>query len=86
LPNWAHRYAATGEMLRWDDVFSLLDRLTGRHIRRITVGGWLLRAAGSAGDGVKRIYDFNFRCRAKPWNSLHAGPAQTPDAPWKIAV
>ena len=60
LPNGAHRYAATGEMLRWVDVYSLLDRLTGRHIRRITVPGWLLRAAGSAGDVVKRIYDFNF--------------------------
>jgi nucleoside-diphosphate-sugar epimerase len=60
LPNGAHRYAATGEMLRWEDVYSLLDRLTGRHIRRITVPGWLLRAAGSAGDVVKRIYDFNF--------------------------
>lgn len=60
LPNGAHRYAATGEMLRWDDVCSLLDRLTGHHVRRITVPGWLLRAAGSAGDVVKRIYDFNF--------------------------
>jgi dihydroflavonol-4-reductase len=60
LPNGGHRYAATGEMLCWDDVFSLLDRLTGRHIRRITVPGWLLRAAGSAGDVVKRVYDFEF--------------------------
>jgi hypothetical protein len=60
LPNGAHRYAATGEMLRWDDVFSLLNRLAGRHVRRIAVPCWLLRAAGPAGDVVKRIYDFNF--------------------------
>ena len=45
---------------RWDDFFSLLDRLTGRHIRRMTVPGRVLRAAGSACDVVKRIYDFDF--------------------------
>ncbi|MGV0813967.1 NAD-dependent epimerase/dehydratase family protein [Mycolicibacterium boenickei] len=60
LPNGAHRYAATGEMLCWEDVFALLDELTGRHMRRIAVPGWLLRAAGSAGDVVKRVYDFDF--------------------------
>jgi hypothetical protein len=47
-------------MLSWDEFVSLLDRLTGRRIRRITVPGWLLRAAGSVGDVVKRVYDFDF--------------------------
>lgn len=60
LPAGAHRYAAAGEMLCWEEVFSLLDNLTGRHIRRIAVPGWCLRAAGSVGDVVKRVYDFNF--------------------------
>ena len=60
MPPGAHRYAATGEMLSWDEFVSLLDRLTGRRIRRITVPGWLLRAAGSVGDVVKRVYDFDF--------------------------
>jgi dihydroflavonol-4-reductase len=60
LPAGPHRYAAAGEMLTWPGYFHLLDSLTGRHIRRIHVPGGLLRAAGSAGDAVKRLYDFDF--------------------------
>jgi dihydroflavonol-4-reductase len=60
LPAGPHRYAAAGEMLSWSDCFLLLDSLIGRHIRRIRVPGGLLRAAGSAGDMVKRFYDFDF--------------------------
>ncbi|HSS24133.1 MAG TPA: NAD-dependent epimerase/dehydratase family protein [Mycobacterium sp.] len=55
-----HRYAAAGQMLTYSDYFHLLDSLTGRRIRRIRVPGGLLRAAGSAGDVVKRFYDFDF--------------------------
>ena len=55
-----HRYAAAGEMLTWSDYFQLLDNLIGHRIRRIRVPGGLLRAAGSAGDVVKRFYDFDF--------------------------
>lgn len=56
----AHRYAAAAEMLSWDEVYALLERLTGPHIRRIRVPGRLLRAAGSVGDVVKRVHDFNY--------------------------
>ena len=60
LPSGMHRYAAAGEMLTWSDYFQLLDNLIGHRIRRIRVPGGLLRAAGLAGDVVKRFYDFDF--------------------------
>jgi len=60
-PGPPQRHAAAGEMLRWPEVYALLDRLTGRRVRRLPVPGALLRAAGSVGDIVKhRIYDFDF--------------------------
>jgi dihydroflavonol-4-reductase len=55
-----HRYAAAGPMLPWAEVYRLLDRITGARVRRFPVPGALLRAAGTLGDLVKRIYDFNF--------------------------
>ncbi len=60
LPAGTHRYAAAGEMLSWSDCFHLLDSLIGHRVRRVRVSGGLLRAAGSAGDVVKRFYDFDF--------------------------
>ncbi len=56
----AHRYAAAAEMLSWAEVYALLERLTGARLRRFRVPGRLLRAAGSVGDVVKRVRDFNF--------------------------
>jgi dihydroflavonol-4-reductase len=60
LPDGLHRYAAAGEMLTWPDYFQLLDSLIGHRVRRIRVPGGLLRAAGTAGDAINRLYDFNF--------------------------
>ncbi len=60
LPAGPHRYAAAGEMLAWSELFPLLDSLTGTRVRRIRVPGRLLRAAGSVGDVIKRVYDFSF--------------------------
>jgi dihydroflavonol-4-reductase len=55
-----HRYAAAAEMLSWAEVHSLLENLTGNRVRRLRAPGWLMRAAGSVGEGMKRIYDFDF--------------------------
>jgi dihydroflavonol-4-reductase len=60
LPPGAHRYAAAAEMLSWAEVHSLVENLTGTRVRRIRVPGRVLRAAGSVGDVVKRIHDFDF--------------------------
>jgi len=60
LPAGPHRYAAAGEALRWREVYDLIDRLTGERLRRISVPGGLMRAAGSVGDAVKRVWDFSF--------------------------
>ena len=60
LPPGPHRYGAAGEMLPWAEVYELLDRITGGRVRRFPVPGWLMRAAGSVGDVVKRVWDFNF--------------------------
>lgn len=55
-----HRFAAAGPMLPWAEVYALLDRITGVRVRRFPVPGALLRAAGTLGDLVKRVHDFNF--------------------------
>ncbi len=60
LPPGPHRYPAAGPILRWAEVYELLDAITGTRVRRIRVPGALMRAAGTLGDLVKRIYDFNF--------------------------
>jgi dihydroflavonol-4-reductase len=60
LPDGAHRYAAAAEMLPWAAIYELMDRITGTRLRRYPVPGWLMRAAGSVGDVVKRFYEFNF--------------------------
>lgn len=60
LPDGQHRYAAAGEMLTHSDYFHLLDSLVGHRVRRIRVPGGLLRAAGSAAEAAKRLYDFDF--------------------------
>jgi len=60
LPPGPHRYAAAGPMLPWAEVYALLDRITGARVRRFPVPGALMRAAGTLGDLVKRVYDFNF--------------------------
>jgi dihydroflavonol-4-reductase len=60
LPPGAQRYAAAGPMLRWAEVYDLLDRITGARVRRLRIPGAAMRAAGTLGDLVKRVYDFNF--------------------------
>ena len=60
LPPGPHRYAAAGDALRWREVYDLIDRLTGERLRRIRVPGAWMRAAGSVGDVVKRVWDFSF--------------------------
>jgi dihydroflavonol-4-reductase len=55
-----HRYAAAAEMLSWAEVYALLEDLTGTRLRRFRVPGRMLRMAGSVGDAVKRVHDFNF--------------------------
>jgi dihydroflavonol-4-reductase len=60
LPPGAHRYAAAGPMLRWAEVYDLLDRITGARVRRLRVPGAVMRVAGTLGDLAKRVVDFNF--------------------------
>jgi nucleoside-diphosphate-sugar epimerase len=60
LPPGPHRYPAAAALLPWAEVYELMDRITGTRVRRFPVPGWLMRAAGSAGDVVKRVWDFNF--------------------------
>ena len=60
LPPGPHRYVAASPMLSWSLLYDLCCTLTGTHPRRIRVPGAVLRAAGSVGDVVKRLYDFDF--------------------------
>ncbi len=60
LPSGPHRYVAASPMLSWPQLYDLCCTLTGTHPRRIRVPGAVLRAAGSVGDVVKRLYDFDF--------------------------
>ena len=60
LPEGAHRHVAAGPALSWAETYDLLDEITGTHVRRPRISGPVLRALGSVGDVVKRVYDFNF--------------------------
>jgi nucleoside-diphosphate-sugar epimerase len=61
LPPGPHRYAAAARMLPWAETYSLVERVTGRKMRRrLPVPGPLLRALGHAGDAVKQVVDFAF--------------------------
>ncbi|HEX2485694.1 MAG TPA: NAD-dependent epimerase/dehydratase family protein [Myxococcota bacterium] len=53
-------YVVGGHFLRWGEVAELLERLTGRRLRKLPLPGALLRAAGRVGDGVKRFASFDF--------------------------
>ncbi len=54
------RYVVGGHFLAWREVADLIDRLTGRRVRRVPLPGALLRAAGRAGDVAKRFARFDF--------------------------
>jgi nucleoside-diphosphate-sugar epimerase len=54
------RYVAGGHFLAWREVADLIDGATGRRVRRLPLPGALLRAAGRAGDVVKRFAPFDF--------------------------
>ncbi|MDJ0869202.1 MAG: NAD-dependent epimerase/dehydratase family protein [Myxococcota bacterium] len=56
----AGRYGAGGPFLPWAELADLLDRLTGRPVRRVPVPGRLLRALGRVGDLAKRVQSFDF--------------------------
>jgi len=60
LPEGAHRHVAAGPCLTWPETFDLLDEITGLRVRRPKISGRMMRAAGSVGDVLKRVYDFNF--------------------------
>lgn len=56
-----HRYAAAARMLSWRENYALIERVTGRKLRRrVAISGPSLRALGHAGDAVKRVFDFAF--------------------------
>ena len=54
------RYVASGHFLPWREVAGLIERLTGRKLRKVRLPGGLLRAAGRVGDAVKRFAPFDF--------------------------
>jgi nucleoside-diphosphate-sugar epimerase len=53
-------YVAGGHFLPWREVAALIERLTGRTLRKLPLPGALLRAAGRLGDAVKRFAPFDF--------------------------
>jgi nucleoside-diphosphate-sugar epimerase len=60
MPEGPHRYAAAGPFLDWRSTYQLLDEITDTRLWRFPCPGPLLRFAGSAGDVVRRIWDFEF--------------------------
>lgn len=75
------RYLIPGAYLPWRDCVAMMDRVTGRRVRRVTVPGALLRFLGRVGDLVKRVYEFNFplthesMCFATAWPGAEMSPA-----------
>ena len=60
MPEGPARHLAAGPMLSWSETYRILEEITGTRLSKPTIPGPLLRALGSLGDLVKRIYDFNF--------------------------
>jgi nucleoside-diphosphate-sugar epimerase len=54
------RYVVSGSYLSWAETIALMDELTGRRVRRVSVSGPLLRRLGRIGDLVKHVYPFDF--------------------------
>jgi nucleoside-diphosphate-sugar epimerase len=81
------RYLVPGHDLPWREMIALMDRLTGRRVRRVAIPGPLLRALGRLGDAVKRVYDFDFPLThesmafASGWPGVRASPALAALAP-----
>jgi nucleoside-diphosphate-sugar epimerase len=75
------RYLIPGHDLSWRDMIALMDRLTGRRVRRVAIPGPLLRALGRLGDAVKRVWDFDFPLThesmafASGWPGVRMSPA-----------
>jgi len=59
------RYLAGAENLSWRELADRLDALTQAPLRRLSVPGGMLRAAGKVGDVIKRMVDFNFPLTAE---------------------
>ena len=54
------RYLAGAHFLRWPELADVVSSVSGRRVRRAPVPGAALRAAGRAGDVVKRVVPFDF--------------------------
>ena len=48
-------FVAAGEFFEWSTLRELIEAVTGAHIRRIALPGWVLRAAGSLADRVRAL-------------------------------
>ncbi|MGH0034963.1 MAG: SDR family NAD(P)-dependent oxidoreductase [Myxococcota bacterium] len=59
-PGAPARHLVAGHHFPWRELADLIDRLTGRPVRRIPAPGVLLRAGGKLGDWVKRVRSFDF--------------------------
>jgi nucleoside-diphosphate-sugar epimerase len=44
-----------GHYRSWDELGPLLERVTGRHLRRLPIPGWMLRGMGTAADLVSSV-------------------------------
>jgi nucleoside-diphosphate-sugar epimerase len=54
------RFVASAANLTWEEIGDGVDRATGVRVRRVKMGGGLLRRAGRVADVVKRVWDFDF--------------------------
>ena len=54
----AGRHVLGGKFLRWGEIIDLFEAITGRTFHRLPIPGAILRAAGHAGDALKRVWDF----------------------------
>lgn len=74
------RYVIPGHYLSWNEAVALMDRITGRRVRRVRIPGALLRALGRVGDLVKRVRSFDFPLTgeamdfATQWPGAEASP------------
>jgi nucleoside-diphosphate-sugar epimerase len=60
MPTGACRYGAAADMVNWPDLYAAVCRMTGTRPRVFKVPGAVMRAAGTVGDAIMRVRDFDF--------------------------
>ena len=78
-PEGSYRAMAGGPFLSWHETYSLLDDITGTRLWRFPCPAPLMRLAGSVGDQIKKVWDFEFPLTRDGMEFATGWPGTAPD-------